>query len=142
MQVNKDAAANALSWGSTFTTIGVVLLSLAGLIMLLISISGDVLVIFSGILLNAPFIVPGIFLARAGKKRKRITTLFDKYLGIFHDDLSLSLLNLAALSKTPLIKVRANIQYMIKLKFFPNAYISKENRLMFREDAESYQAAH
>lgn len=72
------------------------------------------------------FDVISIALIMASRKRKKLIAEFKKYVSILSTDPSGSIANLAAAEGTSQDVVKANLELMIKRKYFVNAYINQE----------------
>jgi len=140
MQIDRQAVAKAASSGNVFIIIGWILVALSALLLIMLGVSAETDALLGGVCCTVPCgFVPGILLIILGNKRKRMAALFEVYLGFLQRDPTSSLDNLAGAANAPVLQVQANIQYMIKLKFFPDAFISNDRRLTFRSESNMYQ---
>ncbi len=86
------------------------------------------------------FCVIGIMIFRAGRKRTKMRLEFKKYVTQLSVDPSGSLENLASATGTSVDTVKKNLKYMIKKKFFTNAFINEQaNQLVLPAMAQKVQ---
>lgn len=76
------------------------------------------------------FAALGIKLFLVGRKRKKMRLEFKKYVACLSSNPTGQLENLAAASGTSVDVVKKNIQYMLKKKFFSNAYLDEKNNCL------------
>lgn len=92
------------------------------------------------ILIMWGFCAAGIAVFNAGKKRTKMRLEFKKYVTQLSVDPSGSLENLASATNTSVDVVKQNLQYMIKKKFFTDAFINEQaNRLVLPSMAQRVQ---
>lgn len=94
-----------------------------------------------GMIIMAWFLAAlGFWVFYLGKKRGKMRLEFKKYVTQLSVDPSGSLENLASAAGTSVDVVKKNLQYMIKKKFFSDAFINeKENQLVLPSMAQRAQ---
>lgn len=86
------------------------------------------------------FALLGLMLFNAGKKRTKMRLEFKKYVTQLSIDPSGSLTSLASATGTSVDVVKSNLQYMIKKKFFTDAFINEvANQLVIPSMQRSQQ---
>lgn len=70
----------------------------------------------------------GVWVFLCGRKRKKMRLEFRKYVAHLSGNPTGSLDRIAAASGTSVDVVKKNIQFMLKKKFFPNAYLDEANQ--------------
>lgn len=86
------------------------------------------------------FAALGIWVFSLGKKRGKMRLVFNQYLTQLSVDPSGSLENLAFATDTSVDVVKKNLQYMIKKKFFTDAFINEQaNQLVLPSMAQRVQ---
>lgn len=82
----------------------------------------------------------GLWVYNLGKQRTQMRLMFKKYVAQLSADPSGSLEHLASATGTSVDVVKANLRYMIKKKFFTDAFINEEtNQLVLPSMAQRVQ---
>lgn len=79
----------------------------------------------------------GILVFLLGHKRKQMRLTFKKYVAQLSVDPTGSLENIAGATGTSVDVVKKNVQYMIKKRFFSNAYLDEMNNQLILSSASS-----
>lgn len=103
---------------------GIVILFLFG-ICTIMAFTDSKLASGGGLVIFIAFDLLGIALIFLGRKRHRLIRDFRQYVTILSNDPTGSIPNLAAVTGTPVEKVRENLEQMIAKRYFPNAVIDQ-----------------
>ena len=107
-------------------------LLILGLIVSLTDEVEDGIAVYIVILL---MIALGVWVFLRGRKRKQMRLMFKNYVAQLSVDPSGSLENIASATGTSVDIVKKNIQYMIKKRFFSNAYLDEMNNQLVLSSA-------
>lgn len=83
----------------------------------------------------------GVWVFLCGRKRKKMRLEFKKYVTHLSNDPTGSLENIAAAAGTSVDMTKKNIKFMLKKKFFSNAYLDESNNRLVLSGTEHKEPA-